>query len=301
MAVPIPLSQPADPSLVAQSRRVSRQITRRHARSFYVASFALPREKRDAAYAVYAFCRHVDDTADRSLEPFPLGVRLQAIQEDLDRMFRGQSVSLQFAPAFTWAVRRFRIEKRPFLELLEGVGRDEGEVRIADWPSLRSYCYHVASVVGLIMARIFEIRNSTAEERAVELGIAMQLTHILRDVGEDYANGRVYLPATELSEFGLNDSDIASGFVTLPFIEFMKMQIARARGFYASADPGIPEVRDDGSQFSVRLMSVLYSAILDEIERNRYDVFHTRATVPIPRKLLLAWRAWQLYRAGHRR
>ena len=118
------------------------------------------------------------------------------VANDFDRMTAGELQEPPFAPAFAWAVQRFDIEKQPFLDLLKGVSMDLGTVRIADWPQLRDYCYHVASVVGLMMARIFELRDETGREHAVELGLAMQLTNIIRDVGEDYRMGRIYLPPT---------------------------------------------------------------------------------------------------------
>ena len=134
-------------------------------------------EKKRAAYAVYAFCRYADDLVDRAAEGDGLEAALRRVGEDFDRMVAGEMVEPPFAPAFAWAVKRFGIEKQPFLDLLKGVAMDLGPVRIADWPQLREYCYHVASVVGLMMARIFELRDDAGREHAVELGLAMQLTN----------------------------------------------------------------------------------------------------------------------------
>src|SRR5438309_734511 len=140
-------------SLLAASHAFCHRQTRQHARSFYFASIALPAEKKRAAYAVYAFCRYADDLVDRAASADGLEAALARVGEEFDAMLVGEKTEPPFAPAFAWAVRRYRIEKQPFLDLLKGVGMDLGPVRIADWPALRDYCYHVASVVGLMMAR----------------------------------------------------------------------------------------------------------------------------------------------------
>ena len=146
---------------------------------------------------------------------------------------------------------------------------DLGPVRIADWPQLRDYCYHVASVVGLMMARIFELRDEAGRERAVDLGIAMQLTNILRDVGEDFGMGRVYLPADEMASAGVGVESLALDRVTDDLRNLLRAQAARAREYYLRAEAGIPLLADDGSQFTVWLMRHVYAGILDEVEKAR--------------------------------
>ena len=193
-------------------------------------------------------------------------------------------------------MNRYGIEKQPFLDLLKGVSMDLGPVRIADWPQLRDYCYHVASVVGLMMARIFELRDEAGRERAIDLGIAMQLTNILRDVGEDFAMGRVYLPADEMAAAGVASETLALDRVTEPLRALLRQQAARAREYYRRAEVGIPLLADDGSQFTVWLMRHVYAGILDEIEKADYEVLHQRAKTSFPRKLLLAGRAWRDHR-----
>lgn len=281
-------------SVLAASHAHCRAATRHHAKSFFFSSFALPREKKQAAYAVYAFCRYADDLVDRAVSTDGLDQVLARLGEDFDAIVSGGRLDLPFAPAFAWAVQRYGIERGPFLDLLRGVGMDLGPVSISDWPALRDYCYHVASTVGLMMARIFELRDERGRERAIELGIAMQLTNICRDVGEDWRNGgRVYLPATELREHGV---DLA-GEMSHPtepsaaFVALMKFQIARARDFYARSEAGIPLLADDGSQYTVWLMREVYAGILDEIERAGYRVLDRRVSTSKLRKLALAWRA----------
>lgn len=274
-----------------QSQFYCRQQARHHAKSFYFASVALPQEKKFAAYAVYAFCRYADDLVDRG--EGDVAVQLAHLDATFDEIVQGQNSDLAFAPAFAWAVKKYNLPKKPFLELLEGVGMDTGHVRIADWPALRHYCYHVASVVGLIMAGIFECRDEKALEHAIELGIAMQLTNILRDVAEDLQMNRIYLPATELAEYALSETSLREGKVTADWRRFMQFQINRAREFYVSSESGIPSLAADGSQLTVWLMRHVYAGILDEIESRQYDVFSGRASTSLPTKLKLAARAWR--------
>ncbi len=284
---------------LAASHAHCHAVTGHHAKSFFFSSFALPQEKKRAAYAVYAFCRYADDLVDRAPSKDGLEAILARLGTDFDAMLAGAREDLPFAPAFAWAVRRFGIEKQHFLDLIRGVGMDLGPVNIADWPALREYCYYVASVVGLMMARIFELRDEAGRERAIDLGIAMQLTNICRDVGEDWRNGgRVYLPATELAEYGV---DLA-GEMEHPaapseaFVRLMKFQLSRAREYYQSSEAGIPLLANDGSQFTVWLMRTVYAGIIPEIERGGYRVLDRRASTTLLRKLGLAWQARRAHR-----
>ncbi len=285
----------ADPVLAASHAYCHAQ-TRRHARSFYFASVALPREKKRAAFAVYAFCRYADDLVDRATSPAKAQAALAIAGEEFDRLVAGAAEHPPFARAFAWAVKRYGIEKEPFLELLAGVSGDTGPVLLADWPQLRQYCYQVASVVGLMMARIFEVQDAGALERAIELGLAMQLTNIVRDVGEDYRLGRVYLPATELADYQLTAADLGASRVDTRLRDLLKMQIARARAYYLAAEAGIPRLADDGSQLTVWLMRHVYAGILEEVERQDYQVLDRRAKVSFARKCRLALHAWRDYR-----
>jgi phytoene synthase len=278
------------------SHAYCRAQTRRHARSFYFASIALPREKKRAAFAVYAFCRYADDLVDRANSPVQAQAAIAQAGADFDRFMAGAAADAPFAPAFAWAVRRYGIGKEHFMELLGGVASDTGTVRVADWPQLRRYCYQVASVVGLMMAHIFELRDEAARERAIELGLAMQLTNIIRDVGEDYRLDRIYLPASELAEHHVPTTDLGAARVSAPLRDLLAVQIARARAYYRSAEAGIPQLADDGSQMTVWLMRHVYAGILEEVERLDYEVLGDRARVTFAGKCRLAWRAWRDYR-----
>lgn len=281
--------------ILAGSFENCRRATRHHAKSFYFASHALPKPKRQAAYAIYAFCRHADDLLDERDVTSDSAQRAyeSELRELLDRLYAGTETQLPFGPAFHHTVQTFRIPPKPFLDLVHGVCLDQKPLKIQTWPELQNYCYHVASVVGLVMCPILGLRNAAAEAHAIELGIAMQLTNILRDIREDFERGRIYLPADERARFGIGEPDLAGGVVTPQFVALMHFQIERARDFYRRSEAGIPELADDGSQLTVWLMRWVYSGILEEIEGAQYNVFKKRVSVSTPRKLALALRAWR--------
>lgn len=276
---------------LSESRAYCCRVTRQHAKSFYFSSVALPAGKRAAAYAVYAFCRHADDLVDEASDPSLVPAALEELSREFERCREGTSQQA-FGAALGHAIREYGLEKEPFMELLEGVASDNGKVEIGSWPELERYCYQVASTVGLIMCPILGLEDEAGKAHAIELGIAMQLTNIARDVGEDLRMGRVYLPADELSEFGLTRRDLEAGVVTDALRDMMRFQIARARDYYRRAEAGIPLLAADGSQFTVWLMRSVYAGILEEIENNDYDVIGKRAATSLPRKLLLAGKAW---------
>ncbi|MBW0001655.1 MAG: phytoene/squalene synthase family protein [Verrucomicrobia bacterium] len=282
---------------LAASERYCRENTRRHARSFYFASFALPKGKRVAAYSLYAFCRYLDDLIDQR-QPGHNGAELVArVREEFAGLVSGEVPGPPFALAFANSVKSYRIPPEPFLDLTRGVLMDAGPIALRTWDELRRYCYHVASVVGLAMCPVLGLAGGhDGAEHAVELGIAMQLTNILRDIREDWERGRVYLPADELARFGVKIEDAACGRVTEPFRQLMQFQIARARAFYIRSEAGIPMLADDGSQVTVWMMRHIYAGILEEIEKQQFDVFRKRASTSLARKIALAGRAYRDYR-----
>jgi len=273
-------------------------MTAKHARSFYFSSFALPPEKKTAAYAVYAFCRHADDLVDFAANQAEATAAIERVGAAFDRILAGEAKELEFAPAFAWAVRRYEIPREHFLDLVRGVSMDLGPVRIKTWEELYEYCYYVASVVGLMMCRIFELSDPQQEARAIELGLAMQLTNILRDIREDLDRDRIYLPEEELARFGVDETALREGRVDDAFVRMMQFQIERARRYYTSSELGIRALADDGSQYTVWLMRMVYAGILDGIESQKYDVFFARASTGLLRKLSLAWEARRRHRAS---
>jgi phytoene synthase len=270
-----------------------RSETKEHAKSFYFASHVLPEEKRLAAYAVYAFCRRADDIVDRTAaqtDTETAGRRLGLLRSRLDALYSPSGRTDGQLLALRDTLIKYQIPREYFHDLLRGVEMDLTKRRYASFSELREYCYCVASVVGLIMTRIFGASDERAHEHAVELGIAMQLTNILRDIGEDFRMGRIYLPADERDEFQYSEQDLSRGVVNEQFRALMVFQVARARDYYARAEAGIRLLTDDGSRYCVRLMSGIYAGILGAIEKNGYDVYSHRAHVPTRSKLALAAR-----------
>jgi phytoene synthase len=270
---------------VSESFDAARAICKRHARTFYFASVFLPRPKREAAYAVYAFCRLLDDAADT-------GGDLFIYDRALDAAYAGGSAEVgselerRALVAFGETVRRYDIPKRYFDDLAAGCRMDLTVNRYATWDDLRGYCYHVAGVVGLIMCRIFGLAEPAAQRRAVVMGEAMQLTNILRDVGEDRSLGRIYLPGEDLTRFGYTETDLMAGLVNEPFRQLMRFEVDRARSLYRDGAAGLVALPDDGSRFTASAMGVIYAGILGAIERQRYDVFARRARLTTVQKLL---------------
>lgn len=281
-------------STLEASYAAARDVTRHHAKSFFFASVALPPAKRRRAYAVYAFCRHLDDVIDRADDADRAAAGLK---EFAGRVCRGGATEADRAAhpwlaAFEDTTRTCAIPATLYLDLLHGVCLDRQPMEVETEAELNAYCYYVAGVVGLMMTHIFGLEDRTQEPRAVALGEAMQRTNILRDVAEDLRMGRVYLPREALARHGLDRAFLASGRVTPEWREFMRGQIARARAAYADCEPGIAALPDDGSRRTVRLMRTIYGGILEEIEAADFDVFSARRSVSLPRKCLLAARVW---------
>ncbi|MCX7878669.1 MAG: phytoene/squalene synthase family protein [Ignavibacteria bacterium] len=267
-----------------------RAYTKRFAKSFYFASFLLPKEKRNAAYSVYSFCRLVDNIADSycSESPPALENKFSIVHRFLDDVYSGKAFEGKNFSAFAETVRRYGISRSLFDELIEGVKTDLRKNRYETFAELENYCYKVASVVGLIMTEIFGYSDKIALQYAMYLGKAMQLTNILRDIGEDYRLGRIYIPSEELQCFGYSEKDIADGVINQNFKMLMKFNIDRARMYYELASHGIPYLTDDGSRTTVVLMLKIYSAILDEIENHGYDVYSSRRYVKTIEKFKMA-------------
>jgi len=278
-----------------QSFESCRLIARHHAKSFYFSSFFLPPAKQKAAYAIYAFCRHADDLLDVSANHGRGGQR-EELKQLLVSLYEDRFVEAPFGQAFHQTVSVYKIPRNYFEELIEGVCSDRGPVRIANFEELTKYCYRVASVVGLMMSKIFGLSDPRGEKHAIELGMAMQLTNILRDVREDHERDRIYLPQDEMAKFGVAGDDIRDQRVNGALTALMKFQIERARRFYQESEKGIPMLANDGSQFTVWAMRWIYAGILDEIENANYDVYRRRARVGLFRKLCLAWHAWRCCR-----
>jgi phytoene synthase len=264
-------------------------LTRKNAKTFYFASRFLPLEQRRAAYAVYAICRISDDSVDDT-EGFADRAGLDQARQGIESAYGNEALSSDILLAFRATVRRYQIPKLYFDELLNGMEIDLARSRYASFDELYRYCYQVAGVVGLIMLSIFGQRDSRAPKHAVELGVAMQLTNILRDIREDLQRGRVYLPQDELTRYGISEGDLALGKVSDRLRDLLRFQVARAREYYARAAQGIEMITESRSRFVALTMKEIYAGILHEIERSGYDVFTQRAHVSTGKKLHTALR-----------
>ena len=266
-----------------------RLYTRRHARTFYFASFMLPKEKRFAAYAVYAFCRYADDVVDAAFGAHPASRRLDELRDQVRYLYQGSALMDPQLIGLRDVVLRYRIPDHYVLDLIRGVEMDLTTHRYATFDELLEYCYCVASVVGLMMTHVFGASSlDEARGPAAELGVGMQLTNILRDVRQDLSMGRIYLPAEDLARFDVSEEDLRHGVMSPGLRELMRFESDRARGYYARAARGIGLLSDDGSRYCVQVMSDCYAAILDVLERRSHDIFAGRAHVSGLRKLGLA-------------
>lgn len=256
--------------------RQTEKITAQHSRSFYLASALLPEEKRSAVRALYAFCRIVDDIVDESSD-----VSRQERQLNYWRnMVKTTSFEENDLVAAAWAdtLARYHIPHHYALQLIDGVARDLHQSRYQTFEELTTYCYGVASTVGLMSMHIVGFADSSAVPYAIKLGVALQMTNILRDVRQDYRNGRLYLPREELAFYGIPEADIAQGRTTNNWRQFMRFQIERTRQLYRESWAGIQILEREG-RLAIAAASMFYQGILDEIERHDYDVFSARRAV----------------------
>jgi phytoene synthase len=261
--------------VLSNAYKHAERITAYHSKSFFFASNLLPEEKRSAVRALYAFCRTVDDIVDESL-----GDKRDTQLDYWREMVESASFPDEDLVAAAWAdtLTRYHIPRHYALQLIDGVNRDITQSRYQTFEELATYCYGVASTVGLMSMHIVGFRNNDAIPYAIKLGVALQMTNILRDVGEDFHNGRLYLPREELAFYGIREQEIADGIVTENWRQFMEFQIERTRQLYDESWEGIKMLEREG-QLAIGAASVFYQGILDEIEKNDYDVFTQRANL----------------------
>jgi phytoene synthase len=268
-------------------------ITRRSRSNFYYAFLALPRARREALYAVYAFCRTVDDIAD--LDDAGIDARRRRLADwraDVARCYEPGAVPEHpIARRLAAAVRAYPIPRSALEAIIEGVEMDLDGATFATAEDLYPYCYRVASAVGLCCIEIFGYTHPRTREYAVNLGLALQLTNILRDVGADARAGRVYLPQDDLRSFGVSVDDLHAGRVTEGFRTLMAHEADRARGFYRAAWEAFPAV-DARSLVAAEIMGRIYWALLGEIEARGFAVFGERVSLTARRKVAIALRCW---------
>lgn len=270
-----------DKHRLRKAYNLCKALTKRNSRTFYLSSSVLPPKKRRAIRALYAFCRATDDIVDLANED---------PREQL-MLWKQRALSVEpsnndlLITAWLDTRARYSIPEGYVEQLIDGIASDIYPCRYYTFDELTEYCYKVAVTVGLMVMHIIGFRGNDAFPYAIKLGVALQLTNILRDIGEDWKLGRLYLPVDELAEFNITESDIDAGTVDERWRAFMKYQISRCHRLYAEALPGISMLHSDG-HFAIAAAAELYRAILGEIEKSDYNVFVRRAHVSSLRKLM---------------
>lgn len=283
-----------------------RQITAKYSKTFYLATLLMPEAKRRAIWAIYVWCRRTDEIMDGPQAALTTPETLDAWEEKLESIFAGKPLDDPDV-ALVDTIERFPLEIQPFRDMIAGQRMDLDRCRYATFEELNLYCYRVAGTVGLMTMPVMGLQpfsdrlqppwvNAYADpgnprEQAIALGIAKQLTNILRDVGEDASRGRIYIPLEDLALYGYTEEELFRGVIDERWRSLMRFQIERAKGFYARAQGGV-RVLDANARWPVWSALMLYRQILDRIERNQYDVFTRRAYVPPSRKLLYLPLAW---------
>lgn len=271
--------------------------------NFFYSFSLLPRDERKALQSVYEFCRYTDDLVDEDL-PLDLpgiGIRKEVAVEkkqirlnwwraEVEKCYSGSSKHPILRNLYK-VILRFKIPKQYFLTLIDGVEMDLVKNRYETFDDLKEYCYAVASIVGLITIEIFGYKFERTKEYAIDLGIALQMTNILRDVKKDASMGRIYLPKEDMDRFGVTEEDILSGNYNLPFINLMRFEVARARSYYKAARIRLGK-GERFTLFAAQIMDAIYFRLLRKIELAEYNVFQKRITVSAPHKLLIAFRFW---------
>ena len=278
---------------VINAAELCSRLTRRSRSNFYYAFLALPRPRREALYAVYAFCRTVDDIADDvGANPEAQRGALAEWRDDVRRCYEPAGEPRHpIARRLALAVQRYPIPRTALHAIIEGVEMDLDRPTYETAADLYPYCYRVASAVGLCCIEIFGYTDPRARDYAVNLGVALQLTNIIRDVGADARVGRVYVPQEDLAGFGVTVDDLRASRYGPPFVALMRHQAARAREYYARATETFP-VADARALVPAEIMGRIYRALLEEIEARQFHVFADRVTVAAHRKVAIAVRCW---------
>ncbi len=258
--------------------------------NFYYSFSVLPRHKREAIRTVYAFCRYTDDIVDEEPDQNRKVVLLRKWRMELGKALAGKS-SLPLLNQLGLTARRFNIPVDHFYDLIRGVEMDLLKTRYETFDDLREYCLLVASSVGLMCRQIFGYRNESTRDYAVNLGIALQLTNIIRDVKDDARKGRIYLPREDMARFGYSEEDLLAARYTPEFVSLMRFECERAKEYFQKAHDVLKD-EDKHYFFAARIMWSIYAHILRRIELSDYNVFKRRISISRPLKLLITFRYW---------
>ncbi len=259
--------------------------------SFYYSFLFLPPPRRRAIIAVYAFCREVDDVVDEVSDPTVATAKLAWWRREIALVFTGQP-SHPVALALQPIVREVDLPEAHFQTVIDGMAMDLLQHHYVDFPALELYCHRVAGVVGLMSAEIFGYADPATKGYARDLGVAFQLTNIIRDVGEDFRRGRIYLPQDEMQRFGVTTTSLMRAEYTPEFRHLMRFQVARAQQWYERAFAQLP-AQDRRAQRAGLVMAAIYRTLLDEITADGFKVLDRRTSLTPLRKLWLAWRTWR--------
>jgi phytoene synthase len=258
--------------------------------SFYYSFLFLPHERRRAITALYAFCREVDDTVDNATDESLARIKLAWWRTEVSTMFKGTPTH-PVTQAMQPHLAAFKIQEEHLQAVIEGMEMDLNQSRYLDFPGLQRYCWHVAGVVGILSASIFGVTDPQTLKYAEKLGLAFQLTNIIRDVGEDARKGRIYLPVNELQQFGVTAADILNARHSDKFEALMRFQAERAHKLYDEAFALLPK-QDRRAQRPGLMMAAIYRTLLTEIEHENFKVLNQRISLTPLRKLWLAWKTY---------
>ncbi len=262
--------------------------------SFYYAFNLLPKQKRDAMNTVYAFCRETDDIIDEGNEPDEIKYeKLRKWRMEFEKSFTGSSNYLLLNKVAT-IIKQFNIPVEPFFELIVGMEMDLQKKRYLSFDDLAEYCYRVASTVGLMCIEIFGYKHKSTKDFAINLGLALQLTNILRDVKVDAAKGRIYLPQQDLKEFNYSEADLFNNVYNSNFVNLMEKNSVRAHTYFEKADESLNK-DDKLAMFPARAMQHIYYALLKKIEKNNYNIYDKKISVSNFEKVYLAVGVWAKY------
>lgn len=273
-----------------------RKITKKSRSNFLFSFSFLNKEKNEALNTVYAYCRKTDDIADdNEVNTDEKLIQLKKWRDSLERSLNDEETANPLMNNLNKVIKKFNIPEEPFYDLIEGMEIDLKKNRFRTFAELADYCYKAASNVGLMCIEIFGYKNPETKNFAINLGIALQLTNILRDIKADAERGRIYIPQEDLRRFNYKESDLLEGRYNEDFIKLMKFECGRAKYFYKEADKSLSD-EDRGSMFAARIMEQIYLRILRKIERKNYNVFEKKVSISDLRKAMISLGVYLKYR-----
>ena len=277
-------------SVISKTLKAPQRLARSTGSNFYYAFLLLSRSKRQAIKNVYGFCRIIDDIVDESPAGRDPAAELDRWREEIHACFQGWP-STPFGERLLDSIEEFDLPKEPFLDLIDGMEMDLHYERYETFADLREYCYRVASAVGLICIEIFGYQSVRTREYAVNLGLALQLTNILRDLKEDVARNRIYIPMEDVDRFAYSEAGFRGNLFNSPFMELMKFEHSRAASYFERAAASLSG-EDRPSMFAAETMAAIYKELLGRIEAASYDVYRNRISVPKKQRLRIALSTW---------